>query len=95
MRVGLTWLTAARTSRHAAAPIEPLWFEWLALCGMFLFAAWLLGLNGVWSLLFTSDPTGITLVIVLVFVLSTVWSGARSRELGRQPSHRNTRRKCG
>ena len=84
MRVGLSWVTAARSSRHATAPAEPLWYEWLALCGMFLFAAWLLGLHGVWTLLFTSDPTGITLVIVLVFVLATIWSGARSRELARQ-----------
>lgn len=84
MRGGLTWLTTTRTSRHAPASVEPIWFEWLALAGMFVFAAWLLGLQGVWALLFTSDPTGITLVIIVVFTVATLWSGARSRELARQ-----------
>ena len=84
MRGGLTWLATTRTTRHAAPAVEPIWFEWLALAGMFVFAAWLLGLQGVWALLFTSDPTGITLVIVVVFTLATLWSGARSLELARQ-----------
>jgi hypothetical protein len=63
---------------------EPLWFEWLALAGMFVFAAWLLGVQGVWGLLLRSDPTGITLVIIVVFGVATLWSGARSRELVRE-----------
>ncbi len=64
--------------------IEPIWLEWLALGGLLAFGAWLLGLRGVWALLLTSDPTGLTLVIILVFVASTLWCGARSRELQRQ-----------
>ncbi len=84
MRGGLTWLATTRNARHATPAVEPIWFEWLALTGMFVFAAWLLGLQGVWALLFTSDPTGITLVIIVVFVVATLWSGARSRELARQ-----------
>jgi hypothetical protein len=63
---------------------EPLWLEWLALAGMFVFAAWLLGAQGVWGLLLSSDPTGITLVIIVVFGVATVWSGARARELVRE-----------
>ena len=65
-------------------PAEPLWFEWLALGGMLVFGAWLLGARGVWALLLASDPTGLTLVITLVFAGSTLWCGARSRELQRQ-----------
>jgi hypothetical protein len=65
-------------------PVEPIWFEWAALVGMFVFAAWLLGVQGVWLLLFRSDPTGITLVILVVFVAATLWSGGRSRELQQQ-----------
>lgn len=84
MRGGLTWLAVTRNARHATPAVEPIWFEWLALTGMFVFAAWLLGLQGVWALLFTSDPTGITLVIIVVFTAATLWSGARSRELARQ-----------
>lgn len=63
------------------AQIEPIWFEWLAMAGLFIFAGWLLGIQGVWTLLLRSDPTGITLVIMVVFAASTLWSGVRSREL--------------
>ena len=67
-------------SRENFAP-EPLWLEWAALGGMLLFATWLLGVRGVWSLLLVSDPTGITLVIIVVFAAATLWCGARAREL--------------
>jgi hypothetical protein len=70
--------------RSASAPTEPLWLEWLALAGLFVFAAWLLGARGVWALLLRSDPTGITLVIIVVFVVATLWSGMRARELARE-----------
>ncbi|MDM0117781.1 hypothetical protein QTI66_37420 [Variovorax sp. J22R133] len=63
---------------------EALWFEWLALAGVLGFATWLLGLRGVLALLLAADPTGITLVIVIVFAGSTLWCGARTRELERQ-----------
>jgi hypothetical protein len=64
--------------------VEPLWFEWLVLLGLFVFSTWLLGIKGVWQLLISSDPTGITLVIIVVFAVSTLWCGVRSRELTRQ-----------
>ena len=64
--------------------IEPLWFEWLILVGLFVFSTWLLGIKGVWQLLLTSDPTGITLVIIIVFAVSTMWCGVRSKELAKQ-----------
>ena len=64
--------------------VEPLWFEWLVLLGLFVFSTWLLGIKGVWHLLISSDPTGITLVIIAVFAVSTLWCGIRSRELAQQ-----------
>jgi len=64
--------------------VEPLWFEWLVLVGLFVFATWLLGIQGVWHLLISSDPTGITLVIIIVFSVATLWCGVRSRELAHQ-----------
>ena len=67
--------------RRSPAVTEPLWFEWLALAGLFVFASWLLGVQGVWMLLLRSDPTGITVVILVVFAVATVWVGVRSREL--------------
>ncbi|MFM2342977.1 MAG: hypothetical protein RLZZ592_2630 [Pseudomonadota bacterium] len=67
------------------APMEePLWMEWLTLGALLVFATWLLGVRGVWQLLLASDPTGLTLVIIVVFVVATLWCGSRSRELQRQ-----------
>ena len=72
-------------ARPAAAPaVEPLWLEWLTLAGLFAFAAWLLGVRGVWQLLLHADPTGITFTIIVIFAASTAWSGVRARELARQ-----------
>jgi hypothetical protein len=77
-------LSKGRDANASALKIEPIWFEWLALAGIFLFASWLLGIQGVWQLLLRSDPTGLTLVIILVFAGSTIWCGLRSRELMHQ-----------
>jgi len=75
----------SRWPRERAGRIEePLWLEWLALGGLFAFAAWLLGARGVWALLLGADPTGITLVIVVVFAAATLWCGTRTRVLQRQ-----------
>ena len=76
--------SGAGTDARRTPLVEPIGLEWLALAGMFLFASWLLGIQGVWQLLLTSDPTGITGVIIAVFALSTLWCGSRSRELSRQ-----------
>jgi hypothetical protein len=83
---------AVATLTRAASPAggrrgpveEPLWLEWAALAGLLVFATWLLGVRGVWGLLLRSDPTGLTLVICVVFAAATVWSGTRSGELQRQ-----------
>jgi len=77
--------TLARADRHEQRiAVEPLWMEWLLLGGLLLFATWLLGGRGVFALLLGSDPTGITLVIIVVFAASTLWCGARARELQRE-----------
>ncbi|CAN5903974.1 MotA/TolQ/ExbB proton channel family protein [soil metagenome] len=77
----------ARERSPAAGPghtEEPLWLEWLALGGLLVFATWLLGARGVWGLLLRSDPTGITLVIIVVFSTATLWAGSRTRTLQRE-----------
>ncbi len=86
MRIGTALIAPTGRSLPRPALVEPLWFEWLALAGMFVFAAWLLGAQGVWGLLLRSDPTGITLVIIVLFAAATLWSGARARELARERS---------
>ncbi len=70
--------------RRAPAGAEPLWLEWLALAGLLLFGAWVLGVRGVWQLLLQSDPTGLTAVIVVIFIGASLWAGQRSRELQHQ-----------
>ncbi|WP_421882430.1 hypothetical protein [Methylibium sp.] len=63
---------------------EPIWLEWLALIGLLGFGTWLLGVRGVWGLLLSSDPTGLTLVIIIIFVAASMWAGRRARELQQQ-----------
>ncbi len=77
-------MTSLSLHRRHDRPAEPLWLEWLTLVGAFAFCTWLLGLKGVWALLLGADPTGLTLVILVVFAASTIWCGQRSRELQRQ-----------
>ena len=80
------WSTWVAAQRDSAALAEPLWLEWLALAGVLGFATWLLGVRGVWALLLGADPTGITLVIIVVFAGATLWCGARARVLQQQRS---------
>jgi MotA/TolQ/ExbB proton channel family len=54
------------------------------LIGLLAFGSWLLGTRGVWGLLLSSDPTGITAVIIVVFVGATCWCGSRAIELAKQ-----------
>jgi hypothetical protein len=68
----------------ARVPIEPLWFEWITLFGLLAFGTWLLGVRGVWGLLLGTDPTGLTLVIIIIFVGATLWCGRRTLELQQQ-----------
>lgn len=86
-RPPLPILRLPRATPRAATPAdtpEPLWLEWATLGGLLLFATWLLGARGVWALLLTADPTGLTLVIVVVFAAATLWCGARARRLQRE-----------
>jgi hypothetical protein len=79
--------SAADGAARRAPAIEPLLLEWLTLGGLLIFGAWLLGAKGVWQLLLSSDPTGLTLVIIVIFATATIWCGARSRELQRQQAY--------
>ncbi len=83
-RFQLPGLRAKAGDAPAAQQVEPLWLEWLSLGSLLAFSAWLLGAQGVWGLLLRSDPTGITLVIIVLFAGATLWCGARTRELQTQ-----------
>ena len=64
---------SASTAREPMS--EPLWLEWVTLAGLLIFASWLLGVRGVFAMLLQADPTGITLVIMVVFAGATLWCG--------------------
>ena len=82
----LTALASRRgpATKKAGAPVEPLALEWLTLAGLLAFATWLLGVRGVWALLLSADPTGLTLVIIVVFFTASLWCGTRTRVLQRE-----------
>ena len=46
MKISLSRMLASGSQKK----IEPILFEWFTLIGMFIFAGWLLGIRGVWSL---------------------------------------------
>ncbi|MFC7517658.1 hypothetical protein ACFQUU_21840 [Herbaspirillum sp. GCM10030257] len=70
-------------SRKACAPIAResaynLFHHWLSFAGLLLFAAYLLWQYKVWATLASADPTGITLIIIAIFVGCTLWCGCRA-----------------
>lgn len=74
--------------QHAALPLEQmpqgLFLFWLAYMGVLVFGAVLMWQQGLWHRLVQADPTGLTLVIVGLFVLCSLWAGQRSWRLGQQ-----------
>lgn len=74
--------------QHASLPLEQmpqgLFLFWLAYMGVLLFGAVLMGQQGLWQRLVQADPTGLTLVIVGLFVLCSLWAGQRSWRLGQE-----------
>ena len=74
--------------QHAALPLEQLpqglFLFWLTYMGVLVFGAVLMWQQGLWHRLVQADPTGLTLVIVLLFVVCSLWVGQRSWRLGLQ-----------
>jgi hypothetical protein len=63
---------------------QGLFLLWLAFMGLLLFAAVLLWQRGLWYQLVQADPTGLTIVIVLLFTGASLWVGHRAWRLGQQ-----------
>ena len=61
-----------------ASIADRFFFQWLAFSGLLIFASFILWRANVWGVLVEADPTGITLMIIGVFVLSTLWVGRRA-----------------
>lgn len=73
---------------HASGPLEQqpqgLFLLWLAYMGVLWLAAVLLWQQGIWQRLVKADPTGLTLVIVVLFMACSLWVGQRAWLLGVQ-----------
>lgn len=63
---------------------QGLFLLWLAYAGLLFWAAVLLWQQGVWQMLIHADPTGLTLAIVVLFTLCTLWAGSRAWRLCQQ-----------
>ena len=75
-------------NQRAAVPDRPspdlLFLQWLCFTGFLAFAAFLLWRANIWDILVSADPTGITMMIVCVFLLSTIWVGMRAWALANE-----------
>ena len=61
-----------------------LFLVWLVYMTLLLSSAVLMWQRGVWHMLLQADPTGLTLVIVVGFVVGSLWAGKRAWTLGHQ-----------
>lgn len=77
---------AARPTLNLERADQGLFLLWLAYMGLLVFAAWLLWKAGAWHRLVEADPTHLTLVIVVLFIGCSLWTGRRAWDLGRQRS---------
>lgn len=74
--------------RHSPFALERtehgLFLLWLAFMGLLGFGALLLWQTGAWHRLVHADPTGLTVVIVLLFIGCSLWAGRRAWVIGQQ-----------
>lgn len=77
--------SATRPANPGARSASDRFFlQWLCFIGALLFASFLCWRANIWSILVNADPTGITLMIIGVFILSTIWVGTRAWALIRE-----------
>jgi hypothetical protein len=63
---------------------QRLFWGWAVLAGVALFAAWWLQARGLWRALVEGDPSGISVAIVALSVVVTLWCGRRAWQLQSQ-----------
>jgi hypothetical protein len=63
---------------------DTLFWAWALHAGLMLFAAWWLQRLGLWAELVRGDPSGISLGIVVLSALVTVWVGRRAWRLAQE-----------
>ena len=80
----LPGLSAGVTNASRSSIADRFFFQWLAFSGLMIFASFVLWRANVWGVLIDADPTGITLMIIAVFILSTLWVGNRAWAMMRE-----------
>jgi biopolymer transport protein ExbB/TolQ len=63
---------------------QRLFWAWAVQLGVAVFAAWWLHARGLWRALITGDPSGISVGIVLLSLVVTLWCGRRAWRLQRE-----------
>lgn len=71
-----------RPSLNIEQQAQGLFLLWLAFAGLLMFGAAWLWQVGAWQRLLAADPTGLTILIVVLFAASTLWCGQRAWQLG-------------
>jgi MotA/TolQ/ExbB proton channel family len=80
----MTWPFARRKAVGLAWSADTLFWAWALHAGLMLFAAWWLQRLGLWAELVRGDPSGISLGIVVLSVLVTVWTGRRAWRMAQE-----------
>lgn len=63
---------------------QRMFWAWAAQAGLALFTAWWLQVRGLWRALVEGDPSGISLGIVGLSAIVTLWCGLRANRLQQQ-----------
>ena len=73
--------TSPRQDGHLSRMAQWLFWAWAAQAGLAAFAAWWMQQRGLWRALVEGDPSGISVGIVLLTVVVTLWCGLRAWRL--------------
>lgn len=73
-----------RREAGLAGTVQWLFWAWAAQAGLALFAAWWMQQRGMWRSLVEGDPSGISVSIVVLSAIVTVWCGRRAWRLQAQ-----------
>lgn len=77
-------MTRRRAPLGVAGLAQRLFWMWAAAAGLAAFGAWWLQARGWWGRLIDGDPSGISVVIVVLAVAVTAWCGRRAWWLQQQ-----------
>lgn len=83
-RAGLPGSPSRFDGPGIAASTRHLFWGWALGAGVALFTAWWMHRRGLWVALVQGDPSGISLGIIVLGVLCTLWCGRRAWTLSRQ-----------